>query len=177
MNKIDINLEVTAALTEIIKHTKTRWCNNIRSFGVTKSDFLSQQIPSTKIIQTANMSNLIGLFASDGLMAEKFDVCSSVLNAESLRTAIAYMPMSHMPWHTDHDLPGTRIYYTFTTGEGIFRYKNEDGEIIEDYDNIGWTARKFVIRDGVDPLWHAVWTEKIRFSFGFKLIDVQQEMV
>jgi hypothetical protein len=75
-----------------------------------------------------------------------------------------------MLWHTNSDDPGTRIYYTYSNKLSIFRYIDKDtGQIVDDIDNVGWTARKFDITDESNPFWHTIWTSSLRFSFGFKL--------
>jgi hypothetical protein len=88
-----------------------------------------------------------------------------LLGADQCTNAILYPAMSIMAWHTNADMPGIRTYYTYTEGRAIFRYYL-DGEYHEDEDNIGWTARQFII-DPKAPLWHTVWTEKPRYAFGF----------
>ena len=79
---------------------------------------------------------------------------------------IAYPPNTIMAWHTNSDTPGVRTYYIYTERPGIFRYIDESGDTVDDYDNVGWTARSFKINPE-KPLWHTVWSQGLRFAFGF----------
>ncbi len=90
----------------------------------------------------------------------------AILGAKKITNSIVYPPSSMMDWHTNSDLEGIRTYYTYTEGEGIFRYIDSNGNIQLDYDNIGWTCRTFKIQKD-NPLWHSIWTEKQRYAFGF----------
>jgi hypothetical protein len=86
---------------------------------------------------------------------------------ESNRNAVVYNPMSFMRWHTNSNSPGLRHYFTYTTGRAIFRWRHpKTGEIFDEIDGKGWTYRTFVISP-TQPVWHTIWTEKVRLSFGF----------
>ena len=172
MLKLDINPTVVSSLTSLIKYTRPVWAKSITPIGVSKESFLEKTIPinhavvkdKLDVVKLHNANNI-----DNNFIHECLEECKSILNASELTNAIMYRPMSEMPWHTDFENPGTRIYYTFTAGEAIFRYRESSGKIIEDYDNAGWTVRMFKAGDTDELLWHSVWTEKPRFSFGFKL--------
>lgn len=81
--------------------------------------------------------------------------------------ALVYNPMSFMRWHTNSNAPGRRHYFTFTEGEAIFRWRHPvTGKIFDEIDERGWTYRTFIISPA-QPVWHTIWTEKVRLSFGF----------
>lgn len=91
---------------------------------------------------------------------------AKLLGAKLITNSVIYPEKGYMGWHTNSDLEGTRIYYTKTDGEAIFSYY-KDGVRYNDYDNIGsWTCREFKVSK-TDLLWHAIWTEKPRYAFGF----------
>jgi hypothetical protein len=93
---------------------------------------------------------------------------AKLLGAKLITNSVIYPAKGLMGWHTNSDVEGTRVYYTKTDGEAIFSYV-KDGVRYNDYDNIGvWTCRHFVISKD-KPLWHAIWTEKQRYAFGFML--------
>jgi hypothetical protein len=77
-----------------------------------------------------------------------------------------------MGWHTNSDVPGTRLYVTYVEQQDMsfFRYKDIDtGEIVTDFDNQGITIREFCISDNPPYLWHCVGSECNRYSFGFRI--------
>ena len=160
--KLQLNNKVVLLLNDLIlrhgQHVK-----ELASDNITKEYFRSQTIPIDNIEKAELVSNFFSItsFNEKRLMAS-----CKILQCESVTNSLAYAPMSYMPWHTNSDSVGERIYYTYTEGESIFRYKDADGTIKEDFDNIGWTARSFKITDKL--LWHTIWTEKFRYAFGFK---------
>ena len=82
-----------------------------------------------------------------------------------------YPPGSHMAWHTNNKAPGLRVYLTFAKepGRSFFRYRDPlTGEIITTMDS-RWDLRLFRV-DPAQPLWHAVYSETDRFSFGYTVI-------
>ena len=79
-----------------------------------------------------------------------------------------YPKTGYMGWHTNYTLPNDRVYVTYSTGNSFFRYY--DGEkIITDYDDCGFTIRKFSISNRKPYFWHCVGSDCDRFSFGFRL--------
>jgi hypothetical protein len=79
-----------------------------------------------------------------------------------------YPPGGYMGWHTNSAHPGWRLYITHAEepGRSFFRYQDpESGEIVTRMDE-AWDFRIFRI-DPARPLWHAVYSETNRFSFGF----------
>ena len=79
-----------------------------------------------------------------------------------------YPPGGFMGWHTNQKAPGWRIYinYTEESEKSFFRYQDPDsGEIITKNDDI-INFRLFRICPE-KPLWHAVYSDTHRFSFGY----------
>lgn len=82
--------------------------------------------------------------------------------------AFVYPAHSCMDWHTNSNRPGQRVYYIYSEGGGVFRYVASDGRIVDDEEGPGWIARAFTIpRQGW--LWHTIYAETPRWSFGFCL--------
>jgi hypothetical protein len=82
-----------------------------------------------------------------------------------------YPPGSHMAWHTNNKAPGWRVYLTHSQepGRSFFRYRDPlSGEIFTSMDN-RWDLRLFRV-DPAQPLWHAVYSETDRFSFGYAIV-------
>lgn len=82
-----------------------------------------------------------------------------------------YPPGSHMAWHTNNKAPGWRAYLTHAVepGRSFFRYRDPlNGEIVTTVDN-RWDLRVFRV-DPEQSLWHAVYSETDRFSFGYAIV-------
>jgi hypothetical protein len=81
-----------------------------------------------------------------------------------------YPPGGYRAWHTNVRQPGWRLYVTYCDepGRSYFRYRDPtNGEIVTSLDD-RWTARVFGVQADW-PLWHAVYSETNRFSFGYRL--------
>lgn len=125
-------------------------------------DFIKQPLPEQNIVKITSDYYPVADYNNRYLRA-----AVQLVGAETSSNAILYRPQSVMGWHTNSDMIGQRIYYTYTEGSAAFMYLNQEGEKIIDYDNVGWTCRSFDIKGPDDPLWHTIWTEKERYSFGF----------
>jgi hypothetical protein len=82
-----------------------------------------------------------------------------------------YPPGSHMAWHTNNKAPGWRVYLTHAKepGRSFFRYRDPlTGKIVTTMDN-RWDLRVFRV-DPAQSLWHAVYSETDRFSFGYAIV-------
>lgn len=173
IKKIDLDSKIVGILENIVNETVLQ--RNIISPNITKEQFFNFKIP--------NYNQTKGVFEKkDGIdILSKTHVryrdskryidmvkgITSILNYDRCTNAKISPAMSVLNWHTNSDFPGTRIYYTYTEKEAIFRYRDPaTGEIIDDYDNFGWTVRQFEIpKDSL--FWHAVWSEGTRYTFGF----------
>jgi len=79
-----------------------------------------------------------------------------------------YPKTGYLGWHTNYASPNDRVYVTYSTGNSFFRYY--DGEkVVTDYDDCGFTIRRFSILNKKPYFWHCVGSDCDRFSFGFKL--------
>ena len=81
-----------------------------------------------------------------------------------------YPPAGYMGWHTNSQRPGWRLYVTHADepGKSFFRYRDPDsGRIITSMDD-QWTFRVFRA-DRKRPLWHAIYSDTNRFSFGYRV--------
>lgn len=81
-----------------------------------------------------------------------------------------YPPGGFMGWHTNLRTPGWRLYVSHCDepGKSFFRYRDPaSGKIVTEPDDL-WNVRLFAI-DPDQPLWHAVYSDTHRFSFGYKI--------
>ena len=156
--------QVCQLLELIVSHN----INNIQFKQYVKSteqQFYSIPLPKKEVIKHSGNECLYHIIEPQ--TATILRHCIKFLNADSCTNAVVYGPESVMEWHTNSDNIGYRTYYTYTIGKGIFRYKDPESEqLVNSYDNAGWTVRRFKIDDEL-PLWHTVWAEKLRFAFGF----------
>ena len=80
-----------------------------------------------------------------------------------------YPETGYMAWHTNSNEPCKRLYITHSDGESFFKYRDQDGEIVTEYDEVGLSIREFIIPDTSERLWHCVGSNCNRFSFGFRI--------
>jgi len=74
-----------------------------------------------------------------------------------------YFPNDYQGWHTNGDILGQRIYFSWASESnksGMRFYI--DGKIIDSPDKEGWNRRIFT-----PPIWHSVYSNCIRASVGF----------
>jgi hypothetical protein len=169
IHKLSPQPEVSSALANLIKKSMKHW-STIALGNCSFDSFNTMPLPKS--------DSPFGYFTDgstycklDSKLIELGNVCQT-LGASENTNLLVYGSNSCMGWHTNSDLPGDRIYYTFTTGTALFRYLDSNGRIVDDWDNINaWTVRKFSVQQQ-KPLWHTIWTEKIRFSFGFRIVNV-----
>lgn len=83
--------------------------------------------------------------------------------------AYMYPPGAYCGWHTNSDLPGMRIYFIWVKEDkkSFFRYVDADDKVMTVWDKKGWNVRSFNINH--TPLWHCVYSDTIRISFGFNI--------
>lgn len=168
--------EVTDNLKEAIKlGLKDKEIIALESLETTYETFDSKGLPS-KNYNTFPSNKFRSL--DDGYTQRHADIKNyirnaiKILGAERTTNAIVYPPQSYMGWHTNSDIPGKRIYYTFSTKSAVFKYIHPfTKEVLYSKDKIGWNCREFVI-DATNPLWHCIYSEGLRFSFGFNVKNV-----
>lgn len=160
------NEGVTSVLSAHIKKNVKEWHRHIVRKPVTYEDFSKWQIPSKDLPVAISSDTLL---LPEGADAVPVQTAKNLLGATRVTNASVYSPMSGMFWHTNSNLEGTRVYYTFSLDRSVFKYKDPStGEEHESWDDVGWTCRTFdVVKDR--PLWHCIWTSGRRFSFGFML--------
>ena len=134
------------------------------SLGKTEADFDAQVLPEDdRPLPEAPYRRLSQL----PIVRDALDDFRATKGFAKNTNAIVYNPMSFMRWHTNSNAPGRRHYFTFTEGKAIFRWRHpKTGEIFDEIDGTGWTYRTFIISP-TQPVWHTIWTEKVRLSFGF----------
>ena len=162
MRQIKPDPKVTELLGQIILDHKSEW-KNVPNAGWTLEQVKSVPVPEREVYK----GPCAAVVMDSPETTERLKEVQSLLKANLLTNSLVYPPQSFMKWHTNGDTVGTRNYYTFTTKSGRFIYRHaETGQLIVDEDQVGWTVREFEI-DHDKPFWHCVWSDGIRFSFGF----------
>ena len=159
--KQEVNRDVITLLNSVAKE----YVGGLSDMGISLDFFRACEIPKDDVV-SFNTENEYDLVCNRGDI--RIQAAKKLLGATRSTNAILYPPHSQMKWHTNSDIVGRRIYYTYTEGKAVFRYRDVDGTIKEDWDNVGWTVRSFTI-DPKQLFWHSVWTEKRRFAFGFNV--------
>ena len=91
---------------------------------------------------------------------------------------IFYDTFGFMGWHTNSDSPAWRIYLTYTEEadkSGICFYDEELQKVVKSYDKEGVTCRAFNLKD--PPLKHSVFSQTKRWSFGFRVYNLDEGTV
>jgi hypothetical protein len=165
MMKNNVDTTITNILSKVIKENRDK-LNLVSKDNHSLEEFIS--LPPPK--EEKNKASKFFIQLCDLETDSNIQHVVQLLGATRCTNAIIYPPNSIMEWHTNSDNEGLRTYYVYTQRKSIFRYVDPTtNKIINDYDNIGWTCRSFRIDKKV-PLWHCVWSEGIRFSFGFNTI-------
>ena len=82
-----------------------------------------------------------------------------------------YPPRGYMGWHTNANVQGFRHYCSHApvSRASYFRFQDPDSKaIVTSWDETGWNFRCF--RTDLEPLWHCVYSETDRISFGYGLM-------
>jgi hypothetical protein len=145
------------------------FAKTIKDGGLNKTafDYFKNIIPSD--YDNTKASSIYGQYDMERTTSPLIKEVCGILGADECTNTAYYTKNGCIEWHTNSDIPGTRVYIIFTTIPGIFRYKNPvTGEIIDDSDNIGWTQREFKV-EKENPLWHCVYSPAPRFAYGFNI--------
>ena len=85
-----------------------------------------------------------------------------------------------MGWHTNSDKPAHRWYLVYNThnNSSCMRFIDPDTkEIITNWEPKGWTINYFHLGSLDNETWHSVYTKSNRFSFGKKILDVEDNFL
>ena len=101
-------------------------------------------------------------------LAELYPGCSIMPTGYFL-----YPITGYMSWHTNSDTIGKRVYITYVDQINKSGFKYFDGsEIVNSVDTEEITVRAFDI-EKEKPLWHAVYSNCNRYSFGFRVVSLR----
>lgn len=165
-----VNTEITNILTQIIREEahKLTFADNLVCNTLEDFNSIELKDKETDIVFSPEVPGCIHL--CDLEHDYRLRKVVELLGAKRCTNAYVYPPGSIMHWHTNSNDLGTRNYFIFTDKRAIFRYIDpQTGETIDSWDNAGeWTHRQFEVKEG-ELLWHTIWTEGVRFAFGFNV--------
>ncbi|NBT50184.1 MAG: hypothetical protein EBT12_01295 [Marivivens sp.] len=162
--------KTVSILGNVINDTKERWLDFPVGPDVSEKTFFAQPVPKVEVYKkSAGQPSLLVTPLDFVRQMPRLKEVAERIGAKEVKNHCAYMPRTMMPWHTNRDEPGQRTYLTLTTGRALFRWMDNEGVLHTEEDVInGWTMRSFEVSQDY-PMWHSIWTEKTRFSFGFLL--------
>jgi hypothetical protein len=136
----------------------------------TSEEYLQQLIDNQTDLQVAESRNLIKFDQQINRqlirhLMKIYPKCSIIPSGNFI-----YPPGGYMGWHTNSDFPCTRVYITYveTFNNSGFKFLS-DGVVFDDVDDRELIIRQFEV--GLDDklLWHCVYSNTNRFSFGYRI--------
>ena len=83
-----------------------------------------------------------------------------------------YPPGGFVGWHTNWNANAYQILFTWSeTGDGYFKYRNQNGTIITEKDKPGWQCRHYYFgaqHEKEHHCWHAAYTNCDRITLAYK---------
>lgn len=149
-----------------------------RSQEYTSREYLQLQLQDQSDVEVAEKRNLYNFKQMKVNEALVPFVQQMYPNLHISASGFFVYPANHgfMSWHTNSDSPGKRIYiaYAEQDNKSFFRYYDAyNKQVITSWDAVGINAREFHV-DDQDLLWHCVYAECNRYSFGFRALTREQ---
>jgi hypothetical protein len=149
-----------------------------RSQEYTSREYLKQQMQDQTDIAVAEKRNLYN-FKQMGVNEALVPFVQQMYPDLYIKSSGFFVyPANYgfMSWHTNSNAPGKRIYIAYAEQDvkSFFRYYDADNsQMITSWDAQGINAREFHV-DSQDLLWHCVYAECNRYSFGFRALTAEQ---
>ena len=164
------------------------WGSSPSSFGVdtlTRCDFDTYKSIKEQSKKIGPVSDAVALAYPQHEAA--IEHLNEIINILGRETGIDNLGLSNKPlyykkhkdyngfmgWHTNCDNPGHRWYFVYNTDNhsSFFRYIDPDTEqMVTKWEPKGWCLNHFIVGDCHKPLWHCVYTNSHRVSFGIRQI-------
>lgn len=158
--------DVFSSVTRVSKgsHTLEDFNNQVVNFD---EDVALGKIPRSEL------TSFLMYYQDDSRVLDVKKILSNEPSMVQFRNFYYYPPNTMMSWHTNSNAPGTRIYYSLVAGGDIFRYRDPyTKEIIDVIGKPGWNIKRFQIGStSADRLWHTIYANGPRFSFGFNILN------
>jgi len=178
--KEKINALIEPVVLKIKSNINVRYVNNAATF-INKEALKDQKKLQSSITNTAdgktNLKDFSGYLERTHLNVEKdlINILKGIYPSTSISMSgsFYYPDTGYMGWHTNYQEPCKRLYivYADMAGRSFFRYQ-EKRKIITDFDDQGLTIREFDIPGTKPYFWHCVGSTCNRFSFGFRIEEL-----
>ena len=178
--KEKINALIEPAVLKIKSNINVRYVNNAATF-INEEALKNQKKLSSSRTNTADGKTNLKSFSkyliesNSTIEEDLIKVLEEVYPSTSISMSgsFYYPDTGYMGWHTNYQEPCKRLYmvYADMANRSFFRYQ-EKRKIITDFDDKGLTIREFDIPGKKPYFWHCVGSTCNRFSFGFRIEEV-----
>lgn len=107
----------------------------------------------------------------DYMQRVKYDFAAEI-GAHTSALLSYYPPGGFVGWHTNYDASAYQVLFTWSDGNGYFRYRdNETGEIVHIPDVEGWQCRHYYFAPESEPdnlCWHSAYAGGERITLAYK---------
>lgn len=107
----------------------------------------------------------------DYMQRVKYDFAAEI-GAHTSALLSYYPPGGFVGWHTNYDANAYQVLFTWSTGNGYFRYlDNKTGEIVTHQDVAGWQCRHYYFgaeNEPEDHCWHSAYAGDERITLAYK---------
>ena len=104
----------------------------------------------------------------------KFDFAKEI-GAHTSALLTYYSPGGYVGWHTNWDANAYQVLFTWSDGNGYFRYwDNEKNEIVHIPDVKGWQCRHYYFGSDKEPenlCWHSAYAGGERITLAYKFVN------
>jgi len=111
---------------------------------------------------------------SDYKQRVKYDFAKE-LGAHTSALLTYYPPGGYVGWHTNYDANAYQILFTWSDGNGFFRYlDNKTGEMVTIPDVKGWQCRHYYFGSDKEPenlCWHSAYAGGERITLAYKFVN------
>jgi hypothetical protein len=167
MKTVEVTTLIANELANVVADMAPNWQNLSVGPNISEAEFFAQTVPDVEVYKkNAGQPSLLVTPLDFHHQMPRLKRVAEMAGAREVKNHCVYLPQTMMPFHTNRDEPGLRTYFTHTLGKAYFRWMDQEGNMHVEEDGIGWTGRQFDVSADY-PMWHSIWTEKTRFSFGF----------
>jgi hypothetical protein len=104
----------------------------------------------------------------------KFDFAKEI-GAHTSALLTYYSPGGYVGWHTNWDANAYQVLFTWSDGNGYFRYwDNKKNEIVHIPDVKGWQCRHYYFGSHKEPenlCWHSAYAGGERITLAYKFVN------
>ena len=178
---------VEPAVEQIKNNINVNYVNNAATFISAEALESKKKLDESHIDQAGEETNLKDFspfleHIKSPAENQIIEIVQEIYSAETVNMSgsFYYPDSGFMGWHTNCSDPCKTVLYIVYADEdqkSFFRYEDEEGNIITDYDDKGLTIRQFELKGEKPYFWHCVGSTCNRFSFGFRIYQSRQDAI